>query len=333
MFRRLVTTAAVVLTVAAFALPARAQVAGNGTLAGRAYFDLARGMSDANEKEMTFAFRRIYFTYNMTMSDHIKGRFRTDVKQDADGKYRLYIKHAYADWKVADMFSLRVGVQGTILFGEIEDIWAYRHIEKTLDDLYKTRSSADFGLSGNFSLSDMIALHVMVSNGEGYDKTDDGYAKAYEVQGVFTPIEGLMVSAHYGMNGFDADVDGDGDPLTGEMENTTTMDLSVGYEGDNFAVGGSYTTSSNFRYNLDQDASGFWGFGRFAIPNSPLSVLGTWMSWDPDRGVDDDTETTMIVGLDYSPGKGLSIIPNFYQTKSGTADPVNTFRITFYWKW
>jgi hypothetical protein len=57
------------------------------------------------------------------------------------------------------------------------------------------------------------------------------------------------------------------------------------------------------------------------------------MSWDPDTNVDDNTRTTTIVGLDYSAGKGLNIIPNFYQTKSGTDDPVNTFKVTFYWKW
>ena len=256
MFRRVLSIIAAIAMVVSIAVPARAQVAGNGTLAGRAYFDLTTGLSDANEKEMTFEFRRIYFTYNMQMSDNIKGRFRTDVKQDADGKVRLYIKHAYADWKAADVFSLRAGVQGTILYGDIEDVWGYRHIEKTLNDLYKVRSSADFGLSATFSLSDMISVKAMFSNGEGYDKTDDGYGKAYEVQGIITPIDGLLVTAHYGMNGFDPDVD-----------------------------------------------------------------------------TDDDEETLMILGLDFSPGGGLNIIPNFYQTKSGTDDAVNTFRVTFYWKW
>lgn len=330
MFRRVFSFIAVIVMVVSIAVPARAQVVGNGTLKGKAYYDLSMGLSDTNEDLLTFGFRRIYFTYDMVMSDNIKGRFRTDVKQDGDGKVRLFIKHAYADWKAADMLSLRAGVQGTILFGDIEDVWGYRHVEKTLNDLYKIRSSADFGLSGKFTLNNMIAVKAMVSNGNGYDKLeDDTNAKAYELQGIITPIDGLLVTAHYGMNGFDPD----DDTKTDNNKNSTTMDLSVGYEGDGFAVGGSYTTQSNYRFNLDEDGSGCWAFGRFSIPNAPVTLLGTYMSWDSDTNVDDNTKTTMIVGLDYSPGKGLSIIPNFYQVKDGNTDAENTFRLTFYWKW
>ena len=310
---------------------AQAQVEGNGTLKGKAYFDVAQGLSDDVNSMLTNGFRRVYFTYNMQMSDGISGRFRTDVKQDGDGKYRLFIKHVYADWKASDLVSLRAGMMGTPLFGTIEEVWAYRGVEMTMQDYFKLRSSADLGVMARFTLNDMIALNVMFSNGDGYSKLDDtSFGKAYEVQGVFTPVDGLLVTAHYGMNGFDPD----GDPLTeGDMENTTTMDLSVGYEGDGFAVGGSYSTQSNYRFTLDQDGSGYWGFGRYTLPGSPLTVLGTYMNWDPDTNMDDDTMTLLMVGLDYAAGKGLSIIPNYHQTKTGTGDPTTMFRITFNWKW
>ena len=84
---------------------------------------------------------------------------------------------------------------------------------------------------------------------------------------------------------------------------------------------------------LDQDGAGFWGFGRLAIPESPLTVLASYMNWDPDTSMDDDTMTLLLIGLDYTPGKGLSIIPNFHQTKRGSGDPTNIFRVTFNWEW
>jgi len=331
MFRRVFIPAVVTLILLTSGSPTLAQVDGTGAINGRAYFDLSQGLSDDVSSRLTHDFRRVYFTYNMQMSDGIAGRFRTDVKQDTDGKYRLFIKHVYADWQASDLVSLRVGMMGTPMYGDIEEVWAYRGVEMTMQDYFKIRSSADLGLMASFTLSDMIALNVMLSNGNGYSEPDDdSFGKAYEIQGVFTPIDGLLVTAHYGLNGFD----GDGDPLTeGDMENTTTMDFSVGYEGENYAIGGSYTSQSNYLFTLAQDGSGFWGFGRYTLQGSPLTLLGTWMNWDPDTSMDDDTRTLLMVGLDYSAGKGLSIIPNFHQTRTGTADPTTMFRITFNWKW
>ncbi|MFC1627982.1 porin [Gemmatimonadota bacterium] len=331
MFRRVLITAMVMFMIITTGSVVQAQVEGNGTLQGRAYFDISKGLSDDVNNMLTNGFRRVHFTWNMPMSEGITGRFRTDVKQNTDGTYRVFIKHVYADWKTSDMVSLRVGMMGTPMYGDIEEVWAYRGVEMTMQDYFKIRASADIGLMASFRLNDMIDLNVMFSNGEGYSNLDDtSFGKAYEVQGVFTPVDGLLVTAHYGLNGFD----GDGDPLTeGDMENTTTMDFSVGYEGENYAIGGSYTRQSNYRFTLDQDGSGFWGFGRYTLQGSPLTLLGTWMNWDPDTSMDDDTLTLLMVGLDYSAGKGLSIIPNFHQTRTGTADPTTMFRITFNWKW
>ncbi len=328
--RRLIAIPLVLLLVV-MAAPARAQVQGGGTLKGKAYFDLSLGLTeDVNNEMFTYGFRRIYLTYNLEMSENITGRFRTDVEQKTDGYYRVYMKHAYVNWKAADMVSLRFGQQGTILFGTIEDIWGYRQVLKTLEDNYKVRSSADFGMSARFSLTDMITVTAMHSNGNGYNKYDDtaSYAKATELQGVITPIDGLTVTAHYGMVGYDPDSDPDTDII-----NANTMDVGVGYAGDAFSVGGSFFSAGNWGGTEDLSASGFWGFGTFAIPNSPLTAVATYQSFDPDVDTDDDTQTTMLIGLDFSPGSGLSIIPNYLSTKSGTADPVDTFRITFYWKW
>ncbi len=331
MFRRVLTTVMMILVILTMGTLVQAQVEGNGTLKGKAYFDLSQGLSDDVNNMLTHGFRRVYFTYNLQMSDGITGRFRTDVKQDDDGKYLLLIKHVYADWEASDQVSLRAGMMGAVLFGTIEEVWAYRGVEMTMQDYYKLRSSADLGVMARFRLNDMIAVNVMLSNGDGYSKLDDSsYGKAYEVQGVFTPVDGLLVTAHYGMNGFDPD----GDPTTeGNLENTTTMDLSAGYEGDGFAFGGSFTTQSNYRFTLDQDGSGFWGFGRFTLSGVPLTLLGTYMNWDADTGVEDDTMTLLMVGLDYSAGKALSIIPNYHSTKDETGTVTSMFRITFNWKW
>jgi hypothetical protein len=331
MFRRLITIAALLLAVATAAAPAAAQVGGTGTLKGRAYFDLAKGLSDANEDMLTFAFRRVYFTYDMTMSETVKGRFRTDIAQDSDGRSRLYIKHAYADWKAGDMVGFRAGVMGTIMFSEVEDVWAYRAVAKMMEDEFKVRSSSDFGVMGRVKLNDLAGVNVMMANGEGYDKKDDGAnRKAYEVQGLLAPIPGLTVSGYFGLRGFDADND---PATTNDQEDATTIDLAAGYTQGPFAVGGSVAMVSNWDGTADQKAQGISGWGRFTLPSAPLTLLAKFDRFDPDTDTDDDQTTYIVAGLDYAAGQGLSIIPNIQQYKVGNADATTSFLLTFYWKW
>jgi hypothetical protein len=331
MFRRLIAAATVLLIVAATAAPATAQVGGAGTLKGWAYFDLAKGLSDANDDVLTFAFRRVYFTYDLKMSDTVTGRFRTDVKQDSDGYTRVYIKHAYADWKATDQVGIRAGVMGTIMYSEVEDVWAYRAVAKMMEDEFKVRSSADFGLMSRVKFNDMVSVNAMLANGEGYDKKDDGAnRKAYEVQGLFAPIPGLTVSGYFGLRGFDAD----GDPATtNDQEDATTIDLAAGYAQSPFAVGGSLAMVGNWNGTADQKAQGISGWGRFTLPGVPLTLLAKFDRFDPDTDTDDDQTTYIVAGVDYAAAKGLSIIPNIQQYKVGTAAAETSFLLTFYWKW
>lgn len=330
MVRRTISGIAVFIVIATAVVPVTAQVAGYGALQGRVYFDLKKGLSDSNEDILTYRFRRIYFGYDMVLGEYLKGRFLVDAGQDPSGSHFVFIKHAYAEWMSGSSFTLRVGQQGTILYGDIEGVWDYRSISKTFQDNSGVRASADLGISGTYTPNSLIRVRAMMSNGNGYkSKDDDAYGKSYEVQGLITPTDGLIISAFYGMNGFDPD----DDPDTGNNENSTTTDISVSYTIPTFAAGGSYTMQTNHSSRLGSDGSGFWGFARYKIKDSPFGFLVRFDSWDPDTGVDDNTETYMIAGLDYSGIDGIHIIPNFQQVKVGSGDAENTFLLTFYWRW
>ena len=330
MSKRLMAVPAIVVMMAAISAPARAQIGSSDGLGGRVYFDLQKGLNDINKDYLTYSLRRVYFTYNMQISEKVKGRFRTDVGQRADGSYWVFLKHAYAEWQATGEFALRVGQQGTILFLDLENIWGYRSIAKTFHDYSNIRPPADIGVSGQFTPGETVSIRAMMSNGEGYREHDDiAYGKAYEVQGLFSLLDGLFLSVHYGRIGFDAD----GDTATADLENAVTIDMSVGYAGEGFAVGGSFTSQTNHRFNYGGDGTGFWVFGRYSLPGSPVSLLARYDNWDPDTGVDDNTEILLITGLDYTTAEGLNIIPNIQLEKLGNSDTVGTFLLTFYWKW
>lgn len=320
----LLSTALIIATTAG---SVDAQVEGTGKLQGRAYFDLADVLSGADEEIRTFSFRRVYFTYDMQLSEKVVGRFRTDIEQDFDGRYRTFIKHAFAEWRTTEQIAVRIGMQGTILFGELQSIWGYRSLAKTMHDYFGIRSSADIGVSAEFDLSETMSLKAMMSNGQGYKAFDDAdYHKAYEVQGIFLPLEGLLISVHLGINGFDS-------PAEPGSEKISTMDVSAGYEGDGFAIGGSIVSQANHDYNPGEDGLGYWLFGRYALPNLPLGALARFDSWDPDTHVDDNTMTFMIIGVDYSAAPGLNIIPNMQWAKDPAGGDSRTFLLTFYWRW
>ena len=330
MVRCTISTIVVLSIIICSANPVAAQVEGYGALQGRVFFDLQKGLSDSNEDILTYRFRRIYFGYDMVLGEYLKGRFLVDAGQDRGGGHFVFIKHAYAEWMSGNSLSLRIGQQGTILYGDIEGVWGYRSISKTFQDNSGVRSSADLGISGTYILSSLIRVRAMMSNGNGYkSKDDDAYGKSYEVQGLITPMDGLIISAFYGMNGFDPD----DDPDTGNNENSTTTDLSIGYTTPTFAAGGSFTMQTNHGSILGSDGSGFWGFARYKPADSPIGFLVRYDSWDPDTSFDDNTETYTIVGLDYSGIDGLHIIPNFQQVKAWNLDAENTFLLTFYWRW
>ncbi len=314
------------------ALPtAHAQVTGTGSLKGRAYFDLSKGLGDTNSEEFTFGFRRIYFQYEMRMSETVTGRFLTDAAREADGTMRVFMKHAYVDWQAGERLTLRAGEQGTIMFGEIENIWGYRALAKTMQNEFGFRETADLGLSGRWRPDDRIQVNAMMSNGEGFKAPDDdAFRKAWEIQGIIRPVEGVLVSLHAGSNGFD----GDGDPATtGDRGNALTLDLSAGRQTERYAVGGSVTRQSNYRATDGITATAISVFGRCSLEPLPLTALARFDRLMPEKGGPFEARTYLIAGLDWLAATGLSIIPNLQYRKVGNGDAETILLLTFYWQW
>jgi hypothetical protein len=98
-----------------------------------------------------FWFRRIYFTYNHKLSDTVKMRLRLEMASPGDFTTKStldpFVKDAYLSFSLGGGASLVAGIQGPPSFGNEEDIWGYRSLEKTPLDLYKWTSSRDFGIS------------------------------------------------------------------------------------------------------------------------------------------------------------------------------------------
>ena len=114
-----------------------------------------------------FWFRRIYFTYNNKLSDTVKMRLRLEMASPGDfvssSTLDPFVKDAYLSFNLGGGASLVAGMQGPPSFGNEEDIWGYRSIEKTPLDLYKWTSSRDIGLS--LKGGESVQYHFMFGQG------------------------------------------------------------------------------------------------------------------------------------------------------------------------
>jgi hypothetical protein len=114
-----------------------------------------------------FWFRRIYFTYDNTLSETVKMRLRFEMNSPGDftssSTLNAFVKDAYLDFKLGGGISLRAGIQGPPSFALEEDTWGWRPLEKTPLDLYKWTSSRDFGIS--VKGGETLAYHVMFGQG------------------------------------------------------------------------------------------------------------------------------------------------------------------------
>lgn len=124
-----------------------------------------------------FWFRRIYLTYNNTMSEFLKMRLRVEMNSPGDfltsSVLNPFVKDAYLSFNLGSGLHLVAGIQAPPSFANEEDIWGYRAVEKTPLDLYKWTSSRDFGISLKGGRS--FLYHIMFANGSSYkSETNSG---------------------------------------------------------------------------------------------------------------------------------------------------------------
>lgn len=124
-----------------------------------------------------FWFRRIYFTYDNSLSDKVKMRLRFEMNSPGDfttsTNLTAFVKDAYISFNLGGSASLIAGIQGPPSFELEESIWGWRPLEKTPLDLYSWTSSRDFGVA--IKGGKTLAYHFMFGQGSSTKaETDSG---------------------------------------------------------------------------------------------------------------------------------------------------------------
>lgn len=119
-----------IVTTLTFINPAFALNERDIKVEGKGYFYYRHDASKDDGQSNSFDFSRMYIGAKYNLSDEFTIRYLTDMgHQDKTGKFEVFAKYAYVDWKINSNLNLVLGLQGTHNWKQPENAWGYRSIQ------------------------------------------------------------------------------------------------------------------------------------------------------------------------------------------------------------
>jgi hypothetical protein len=142
------------------------------------YYYAAGSHRDELVDQNGFWIRRLYFTYDHTLSKSLSARVRLEVNSKGDfkssGVNTPYLKDAWLKWTFG-AHALTAGLAPTVNIEFVDAFQGYRQIEKSPIDLYRWDSSRDMGvlLQGGLGKEGRTRYSFQFGNGSGTGSETD----------------------------------------------------------------------------------------------------------------------------------------------------------------
>ena len=292
----------------------------------RAYLGAESKLSDYTSLRITFDIRPERFSTSETKVVDSDGDTVKIPAMTAYSGYPIILKYAYADWKikpVAKYLKVRFGLQPTMHLNYMDGIWNRRYIEKNIGDLNGWLSTADLGISFNFTLGPQGSLGetgLSVLNGTKYsDFIDKNKNKDINLYGKLIPFYNsgdfnqvaLFAEYYAGTQNktFDstikaADWNKQMISIGGKLAYQKAVDLCFDLNFQTLGQGAS-------KEDLKQSGLSFWGdvYLNALVPSASLfktlALFGRADIYDPNTNVGKDGNTLIIAGVECAPLKGV----------------------------
>jgi len=257
-----------------------------------------------NSNLHAFEITRAYLGYEYRFSREWYARVVLDAEDPRAGRHQFsaFLKNAYVQYSKGG-FSAYFGMIATTQFKVSENIWGYRYIEESYQDLYDFNSSADLGVNIEYQFSDFISADFSLVNGEGYRQmqSDDLLRPGAGI--TLTPGSNITARIYADYMGKDV-----------KQQSLATF---IAWTGETFIAGAEY----NYQHNVDMvEGHHMYGPSLFAtyLPSESLKVFGRYdrlnsstpagenLPWQ----IEDDGQM-VIAGIEYNPVKGVKLAPNF----------------------
>ncbi|MCL4558366.1 MAG: hypothetical protein M1491_07025 [Deltaproteobacteria bacterium] len=157
---------------------------------------------------------RAYLAIVGKINDEVSGKFVLDEAMSdpsvGNGRGNVFVKYLYGIFTPVKHLAIRFGLSETPWIPYEEGIWSYRFVSETAPDYEGFMPSSDWGIAVVGSLfHKLIEYHVMGSNGEGYQATQNGRGFAgaariaLNIKPIIFNIFGMDESMHNGVPDYD----------------------------------------------------------------------------------------------------------------------------------
>ncbi len=304
------------------------------------YYLVFKNHKEAVDGQHGLWLRRVYITYESDISDKLKARARLEFNSTGNfstsaANITPYLKDAYISFQYAPLHKVTAGIQDSLAYGNIEKFYGYRHLEKTMFDLYKVRSSRDFAIdfNGAFDKEKKFNYGVQFGNYSGNKNETDKY-KQVGARLFVNVTPNLLV-----------EVNGDVSVVSG-VKTSFLVQGFVGYKDEWGRLGVNYgqeTVKEDGKDDVD-----FGIFSAFAVAKigKKLEAVARYdMSVDPQPYGQGDylpiekgyKSNLAILGLAWNLHPKFQIMPNIkmvsYKENKGVKPGSDTyFNVTFYYQ-
>lgn len=259
------------------------------------------GFGSVND-DRGFELDRSYLGYEYRFSRSLSIKGVLDIGRSSDvGDYQriAYIKNAMVSWKHRRM-RLDAGLIGTTQASFQENFWGYRYIYKTYQDQYMFCNSADLGVSFAYIFAPWIEADLIVANGEGYKRIQDGDGLMYGAGATINPLKGLYMRLYAGI-----------DESSKGKSNIINYAMFAGYRYKWFSLGLEYNIIRNFQGTKGNNRYGFSLYGTASL-NRWLRLYARTDGLMSGSELSKEAEEIMILaGAEFRLGKYIRIAPNF----------------------
>ena len=297
------------------------------------YYYVLKSHDVGFEDRNGFQYRRVYLDYDKELSDAFSMRFRLEMNgqsfptaRQTSSKIVPFLKNGYLRWKQPKWrTNIYLGISSNPTWKNVERVWGYRSVAKTVLDLHKMGNGSDFGiaLQGDVDKSKKVSYHLIFANGMSTNAEIDNNKKiAFSLAA--KPATGFIVEGY------------------ADLENAVdrgrwyTLQGFLGYQREQFRLGvqlANQTRQKNDLNILVGSAFGaaqliekkMWAFARFdrLFDPNPFGKRVTYIPFD-----DTAAPNMILVGLDWAPIEAFHIMPNlvfvFYDEPDNGAKPDST---------
>jgi hypothetical protein len=291
--------------------------AGELSFSGKVYTDFTYKQNVDEGAEATskdsgtgFDLKRFYLGADYAYNEFLSARFRTDIG-DQNGKFDVFVKHAFVQLKFCSGFWLRAGAADLPWVPFVEDRYGFRYVENTLIDRTGFGTSADWGLHvGGDLVGKMVSYSLSVVNGKGYANPSRSQAPTVEARVSVQPIKDLYFAV-----GGQVGTLGQKEAGVPTAETASRVQAMASYATGMFRVGAEGFYGKNDQAAIvtgkapSDSALGFSGWAAVQLaPTLKPTVFGRFDYVQPSMDVNEDLKDVYFnAGLEITPVEQLKV--------------------------